>query len=72
MPIMTPNPALGVNSRLALGSSIPTTQMIDFLSETLGLRETFIDPQGMRGTDRGVLSAFAPGSNLKLGPVALG
>jgi hypothetical protein len=52
MPTASPNPALGVFAKFAIGptSGSAATLPLDFNSETLGLRESFLDPQGLRGT----------------------
>lgn len=71
MPIMTPNPALGVNSRLGIGAAFPVTMSLDFLSETLGLRESFIDPQGMRGTRSHAANRVRASGRLVTGAVNL-
>jgi hypothetical protein len=50
MPVMTPNPALGVNARFAIGPAAPTTLPLDFEDSSLGADESFLDTQGLRGT----------------------
>lgn len=72
MPVATPNPALGVNARLAIGPAAPTTLALDFTSETLGCREAFLDPQGLRGTRAHAASRVRPSARLVTGDVNLG
>jgi hypothetical protein len=71
MPVATPNPALGVNARMALGATSTVDKPFDFESETLGLRESFLDPQGLRGTRSHAASRVRPNSRLVTGDVVL-
>jgi hypothetical protein len=72
MPVATPAPALGVNARLAIGPAAPTTLPLDFSGETLGLREVFLDPQGLRGTRAHAAARVRPSARLVTGDVTLG
>jgi hypothetical protein len=47
---MTPNPALGVTARFAIGATTTVDKPLDFERETLSRRSSFLDPQGLRGT----------------------
>jgi hypothetical protein len=50
MPVAPLDPALGFQAKLAIGTALPTDKPLDFISENLGVVESFIDLQGMRGT----------------------
>ncbi len=71
MPTMTPTPALGVNAKFAIGAANPTDKPLDFESETLGARSSFLDPQGLRGTRSHAAARVRENSRLVTGDVVL-
>jgi hypothetical protein len=71
MPTPTPDPALGVNARFAIGASAPTDKPLDFASETLGVRQSFLDPQGLRGTRSRAATRVRANSRIVTGDVNL-
>jgi hypothetical protein len=68
---MTPNPALGVAARFAIGVANPTDKPLDFESETLSRRSSFLDPQGLRGTVAHAASRVRENSRIVSGNVVM-